>query len=340
MSTRPQASHPTPDLFFDVIHRSTDTAALKAAIELDVFTAIAEGQQTPAALAKRCQASERGMRILCDALVIIGFLTKEDGRYALTPDSAMFLDRHSKAYLGSVTRFMTTEAIRQAFDQLTKAVRKGGTALGEHGSLEPENPFWVEFARSMAPMMRMDAEMIAGLLRADAGMPWKVLDIAAGHGTYGITIARHNPQAQITALDWSNVLEVAKENAELAGVASRYRLLPGNAFEVEFGTGFDVVLVTGFLHHFDVPTCESLLHKVHAALVPGGRVLILDFVPNEDRVSPPMAAKFSLMMLATTPSGDAYTVSQYERMLRNSGFQSAELLAIPPSRQQVVLARK
>jgi 2-polyprenyl-3-methyl-5-hydroxy-6-metoxy-1,4-benzoquinol methylase len=340
MSTRPQASQPTPELFFDVIRRSNDTAALKAAIELEVFTAIAEGQPTPAALAKRCQASERGMRILCDALVILGFLTKEDGRYGLTPDSAMFLDRRSRAYVGSASRFMTEPTIQQAFDRLAEAVRKGGTALGERGSLEAENPLWVEFARSMAPLMRMPAEMIAALLGADEGKPWKVLDIAAGHGTYGITIARHNPQAQITAVDWPNVLEVAKENAQQAGVGSRYHPLPGSAFEVEFGTGYDVVLLTGFLHHFDLGTCESLLRKVHAALAPGGRALILDFVPNEDRVSPPEAARFSLTMLATTPSGDAYTYSEYERMLRSAGFRSAELHTMTMSPQQAVLAVK
>ena len=185
----------------------------------------------------------------------------------------------------------------------------------------------------------MPAESIAELLGAKNGKPWKVLDIAAGHGTYGITIARHNPNAQITALDWPNVLEVAKENAQKAGVAARYHLLPGSAFDIEFGTGYDLVLITGFMHHFDVATGEKLLRKVHAALAPGGQAVILDFVPNEDRVTPPSAAKFSLTMLATTPSGDAYTFAEYERMLRNAGFRSAVLHTLP-SPQQVVLGVK
>lgn len=330
----------SPELFFDVIRRSDDAAALKTAIELDVFTAIGEGNQTAPPLADRCRASERGMRILCDVLVSIGFLTKSTDGYALTQDSAMFLDRRSPSYIGGGARFLTLPRHRQALDLLTEAVRKGGTALTEEGSLKPENPDWVEFARGMAPMMRMPAENIAELLDARAGQPWRVLDIAASHGLFGITLAQHNPNAEVTAVDWPNVLEVARENARQAGVASRYHLRPGSALEMDFGVGFDVVLVTNFLHHFDLETNEALLRKLHAALVPGGRALILEFVPDEERVSPPAAAKFSLTMLATTPSGDAYTFSEYEKILRNAGFRSAKMYPTPSESEHIILAVK
>jgi ubiquinone/menaquinone biosynthesis C-methylase UbiE len=335
-----ETSIPSPALLFDVAGRYADTAVLTTSIELDVFTAIGEGNVTSAALADRCKAAERGMRILCDALVIIGFLTKSENRYGLTADSAMFLDRRSHAYLGTIPRFITSVTSRHSFALLTEAVRKGGTALPGQGSMEPENPIWVEFARAMAPMMHLPAEYIAALLDSKAGKPIKVLDIAAGHGVFGITIARHNPNAEVTAVDWPSVLEVAKENAQQAGVASRYRLLPGSAFEVNFGTGFDVVLLTGFLHHFDMPTCETLLRKVLAALVPQGRAVILDFVPNEDRVTPPATAKFSLTMLAMTRAGDAYTFSEYQRMLGNAGFGSVSLHPAPQTPLQIVVGVK
>jgi hypothetical protein len=75
-------------------------------------------------------------------------------------------------------------------------------------------------------------------------------------------------------------------------------------------------------------------------MVSGDRVVILEFVPNEDRVSPPAAAKFSLTMLALTPSGDVYTFSEYEHLLRHAGFRSATLHPVPPSPMQIVLAVK
>ncbi|MGH9795266.1 MAG: SAM-dependent methyltransferase, partial [Candidatus Acidiferrales bacterium] len=213
-----------------------------------------------------------------------------------------------------------------------------GTAATTEGTISPENPVWVEFARAMAPMMAFPAEGIAELLRAYEGC--KVLDIAAGHGLFGIAIARRNPQAQVVAVDWRNVLEVAKENAQQAGVAERYRTLPGSAFDVDFGADYDVALLTNFLHHFDVPTCEKLLRKVHAALAPGGRVATLEFVPNDDRVSPPAQATFALAMLATTPAGDAYTFAELDRMFRNAGFAGSEMHALPPSFQHVVISTK
>ena len=342
----PQTSpQPSPMLFFETIRAHERTAALKTAIELDLFTAIAEGNASAEAAARRCKASERGTRILCDFLAVIGFLSKDSGRYGLTPDSAFFLDRRSPAYIGAAVEFLGCPAQTESFARLTEAVRKGGTAQSAEGAIAPENPDWVKFARGMAGLMHMPADLMAERLVADAkesgsGPIRRVLDIAAGHGIFGIALARHYPGAEITALDWPNVLEVAKENAATAGISSRYRTIPGSAFDVEFGAGYDVVLLTNILHHFDPPTCERLLRKVHAALNGGGRAVTLDFVPNEDRVSPPEPAKFSLMMLATTPSGDAYTFNEFQKMFHNAGFRSTEQHAIPPAFFSVLISRK
>lgn len=333
---QPQLS---PALLFDTLNAYQKAAALKGAIELDVFTAIGEGADTPKTLAERRQASERGVRTLCDFLTIIGFLTKQDGRYALTPDSAMFLDRRSPAYMGTVARFLDSSEHISRFADVAAAVRKGGSVEDE-GAMIPENPIWVEFARSMVPMMRMPAEIIAKLIQADSGTPCKVLDIAAGHGIFGITLARHNPNAEIHAVDWSNVLEVAKENAQQAGITSRYKTIPGSAFDVEFGGDYDLVLVTNFLHHFDVPTNERFLRKVHAALKPGARAVTLEFVPNDDRVSPPPAAMFSMTMLCATHGGDAYTFRELESMFRNAGFRETRIHRIEGAPQSVLVSAK
>jgi ubiquinone/menaquinone biosynthesis C-methylase UbiE len=164
----------------------------------------------------------------------------------------------------------------------------------------------------------------------------KVLDIAAGHGLFGIEIAKQNPEAQIVALDWANVLEVAYANACKAGVEQRFERLPGSAFDVDYGGPYDAVLLTNFLHHFDVPTCVGLLKKVRAALKPGGVSATLEFVPNEDRVSPPMAAGFSLTMLISTPAGDAYTFSELKAMHEEAGFSQLKAHPVPRSPHTVV----
>jgi ubiquinone/menaquinone biosynthesis C-methylase UbiE len=280
------------------------------------------------------------MRILCDFLTIMEMLTKEGDRYALTLDSATFLDKRSPAYVGGATEFMCSPMLTDGAKHMAEAVRRGGTVMENDGTIGPENPVWIKFARAMGALMALPAQLMAKLVDPKADRKLKILDIAAGHGLFGLAFASQNPQAEVTAVDWKAVLEVAKENAAKAGVSDRYQTIEGSAFDVEFGTGYDLVLLTNFLHHFDPPTCETLLLKVRAALAEGGRAVTLEFVPNEDRISPPDAAAFSVMMLTSTPSGDAYTFSELEQMFANAGFSRSTLHPLPPTIQQVVISEK
>jgi len=113
--------------------------------------------------------------------------------------------------------------------------------------------------------------------------------------------------------------------------------IAGSALATEFGEGYDLVLLVHFLH-LDRAACERLLTKVHAALIPGGRAVALGLIPNEDRVSPPTAAAFNLVMLATTGGGDSYPFSELDRMCRHAGFARTELHDLPPSPERVVIA--
>jgi len=340
MQTQKAAQQPSPMRVFEALNAYQKTAALKAAIDLDIFTHIAKGATTTKQIAAQAQASERGVRILCDYMTLNGFLNKKGSSYTLAPDAETFLNRQSPAYIGGATQFLCSPDLRKHYDDLGAAVRKGGTTDEGEGTVEPENPIWVDFARGMAGLMMLPAEMLAKVAGAARGEPWKVLDIAAGHGMFGVTIAKHNPKAKIVALDWASVLQVAKENAQRAGVADRHSLLPGSAFDVDYGKDYDLVLVTNFLHHFDLPTNEKLLEKIYASLKPGGRVAILEFVPNEDRVSPPETAGFALIMLGSTRAGDAYTYSEYQGILRKAGFKRDELHALPPTPNQAIVAWK
>jgi SAM-dependent methyltransferase len=340
MATSAPSSHPNPERIFNVMIAFQETEALRAAIELDIFTAIADGADTAVSLAAKTGTSERGARILCDYLTIKEFLTKEGERYALTQESAMFLNRHSPTCLGSMVHFLASPWSKRNFGALAEAVRKGGTANETGDHTKPHEEVWVNFARSMAPLTIPAAEFIAGLTVGANGDAYKVLDVAAGHGMYGITVAKRNAKAEIVAVDWPAVLEVAKENARKFGVTDRYTARPGSAFETEFGEGYDFVLLTNILHHFDTSTCEKLMRRAHAALKPGGKAITLEFVPNEDRVTPPVAAAFSLVMLAGTDAGDAYTFSQYEKMFGNTGFSNTTMHPIPNLPQQVLVSVK
>ena len=332
------ASPPSPQLFFETINAFQKTAALKAAIDLGLFTAIGSAPATAAKSAARCQCPERGIRILSDNLTILGFLTKDGNRYTLTPSSAVFLDQNSPAYFGGAVKFLLAPGLTEAFTDLAATIRRGSLHTSEHGTTAPDHPAWVEFARAMGPMMGPAAQGAAELVPLDPSRDTLVLDISASHGAYGIAFAQKNPRAHLVALDWEAVLGIALENAIAAGIANRFSRIVGDAFTVELGHDYDVVLIPNFLHHFNIADCTRFLRRVHAALRPGGRVVIVEFVPHEDRITPPPAASFSLVMLGTTPEGDAYTFAEYQTMLAAAGFHDATLHSLPPTAESALLA--
>ena len=330
----------SPELFWDTVMSYQKSAAIKAAVDLEVFSNIGGESKTAAEIATATGAAERGIRILCDSLTVMGFLTKAEGGYSLTDSSATFLDKNSPAYIGSIVNFLLDPALMRGFEDLTGAVKKGGTMVSEEGSVDPESPMWVKFANAMMPMMVLPAQAIAEKLGFEPDREVKVLDIAAGHGIFGITILQKYRNAQVYGADWANVLTVATENAEKFGVADRHHLIPGNAFESDLGSGYDVILLTNFLHHFDKETCEGFLTKLNGALAEGGRVITLEFIPNDDRVTPPAEAMFSLVMLAGTPGGDAYTFAELKEMFENAGFSKNEHVPLEPTPQHLVISMK
>ena len=332
---------PSPELVLDTLTAYQRTAALKGAIELGLFGAIAGGASDPVAIARQIDADERGVRSLCDYLTVGGFLTKMAGGYALTAVSARFLVPGEPTYLGGVSRFLNSEGLVRGFEDIAGVVRRGGTLLGGQGTMEEENPVWVDFARDMVPLASVPATRLAEHLCAGDERIEGVLDVAAGHGLYGIELMKRRPDLRVTAADWGMVLEVAKEHAEEAGVGDRLTLLPGNSMTRDLGDAcYDLVLLPNLLHHFDPPTCVRFLRVVARALRRGGRVATVELLVDDDRLAPPSNARFSLVMLATTASGDAYTHREIEQMHRDAGFDGIETVSLEPSMHHATIGRR
>jgi ubiquinone/menaquinone biosynthesis C-methylase UbiE len=334
------SSQPSPDLAFSALTAYQKSAALKAALDLNVFTILSDNPATASEVAAKANAAPRGIRILCDYMTVHGFLKKEGEKYSLTQDSAVFLNRKSPAYAGDAAEFLLSDELMTSFRQLTESVRKGGTSRSAQGSLEPEHPMWLTFAKVMGGLSVPAANGLAELLPLDSTRATKVLDISASHGTWGIAFAKKFPKTNLVAVDWAPVLKMTETNARAAGIADRFSTIAGNAFEVNFGNDYDVVLVPNFLHHFNAADCTRFLKKVHAALRPGGHVAIVEFVPNADRITPPAAAGFSLVMLASTPEGDAYTFDEFADMLTKAGFQKPVAHELPASVNSALIAAK
>ena len=326
----------SPVAFVEAALAYQKTAAIKAAIDLDLFTLIGAGADTAEALAEKIGAPIRGLRILCDYLTVQGFLEKSVARYAATPSSRAFLDRRSRSFMGSIVDFHAAPEMCELFLGDPVAYVRNGGAVGL-GSVAPDHPVWAKFARAMMPVMLPVADAIAKQVAAWPQPPRKVLDIAAGHGLFGIAIAKTIPTTELVAVDSPTVLAIASENAAHAGITGRFRALPGDAFTLDWGTGYDLVLLPNFLHHFDQATCVQLLKKVRASLKPNGKTVAVEFVPDEDRVSPPFQAGFAFYMLGSTPHGDAFTAKDFGAMARASGFEAATVTPVARSPQSLVL---
>src|SRR5262249_61241685 len=148
-------------------------------------------------------------------------LRKAHDRTPRAGDVGGFVARTPPAYFGSAVNYFAGELNQGAFASLTAAVRRGGTALPGDGVLAPEHPVWVEFARAMAPIGAFLSTLLANLLSVRTGGRMKVLDLAAGHGLYGIALLRENPLAEVVAGDMPTALPLAQRNAQRAGGGRR-----------------------------------------------------------------------------------------------------------------------
>jgi ubiquinone/menaquinone biosynthesis C-methylase UbiE len=309
-----------PEPIFRALLGYRAAAVVRAAIELDVFSAIAEGASTVAAVAKSRGGTERSIRILLDAVAVAApkLLRKKGKGYALTPVSRRYLVASSPAFIGELMPLYGHRRMWDGFHDLPAAVRAGRSVMEKDAHAENQE-FWEDFARSTAKASRIKAEKMVRLLGKNPG-PMSILDLACGSGMYGATIARAVPGSPLVLFDQENVLAQTRKIVDLpAGHAVNY--VAGDLFDLPFRRMFDLVIASHVFHHFNPADCLTLMKKIREAMAPGGRLIIQEFVPDEKRATNEQALMFAVTMLVWTREGDAYRRSDYEKWLKQSGFR-------------------
>ncbi len=255
----------------------------------------------------------------------------------LSADAAAFLDRRSPMCIAGIHDFLAApEYVAMVFQDPAGAVRRGG-APGL-ANVAPDHPIWIRFARAMGPFMQLDAKLVAE--HADGPPPRRVLDVAASHGLFGFAFGKRFPDAVSpgsTGAPSSPSRAKMRPRQGWRTATTRLQEAPSN---VAWGEDYDWVLLPNFLHHFDASSCTAILRRARAALSPGGRVAIVEWVPNEDRISPPAPALFAMTMLLTTPSGSTYTAGELAAMLTDAGFGAPEVTPLVPTPLTLVVARR
>ncbi len=323
-----------PDPIFQMLLGYRGAAVLRAAVELDYFSALAEGKRTAEAIAASRGGTERSARILLDALAAAApkILRKTGSRYALTPLSKRYLVRTSRESLAPLMPLYGHRLLWDAFYELPGAV-KAGTSVQAQNAHTPNQPFWEDFARATVKDAVPKALAMLRLLKK-APTPCEILDVACGSGAYGATFARRIPGAKLTLFDQAYVLATTRKQVE---VPARY--IEGDLFTTPFEGPYDIVLASHVFHHFEPSECAALARKLAGALKPGGRLLIQEFVPDEKRSKKAQPLLFAVTMLVLTRAGDAYLMSDYRKWLTAAGLKKITVHPLNPPGDVILATR-
>jgi (2Fe-2S) ferredoxin/2-polyprenyl-3-methyl-5-hydroxy-6-metoxy-1,4-benzoquinol methylase len=311
-----------PDEFQQAVRGYQPSRVLLTAIELDVFTAIGDGSECDE-VASKLNTDRRAMEKLLDALVALEVLRKEDGTYSNTPMSERYLV--AGAADDARTALMHTAHLWQRWSTLTDCVRKG-TAVTYREMTDRGDDWTTAF---IAAMHRNAAARAPQVVRAvgleDAR---RMLDIGGGSGAYAIAFARASRDLRVEVLDLQTVLPIAQKHIEEAGLSDRITTRAGDLRSDDLGSGFDLILLSAICHMLGPAANRNLLQRCFAALSPGGRVCIQDFILESDRTSPRSAALFALNMLVGTEEGSTYTREEYRSWLDHVGFVDIQYIAL------------
>lgn len=301
---------------------------LLSAIEMGLFTELAHGPERFDVLCGRVGLHPRSARDFLDALVALGFLTRDGDRYANTPDTDLFLDRQKPSYVGGVLE-MANRRLYPFWGHLTEALRtgqpqnelkSGGPGLFETLYADPAR--LKEFLAAMTGLSHGSNVTIA------QRFPWKdyrtFVDVGTAQGDLAAQIARLNPHLRGFGFDLPEVAPVFEEYVARVGVDDRLAFVPGSFFDQELPKA-DVVLMGHILHDWDLPTKQMLIRKAFEAVPDGGALVVYEAIIDDDRSTNAFGLMMSLNMLIETPAGFDYTGADCAGWMKAAGFTATRV---------------
>jgi SAM-dependent methyltransferase len=302
--------------------------ALKTALELKLFTALADGPQTADAVARRLNADSRGTEVLLDALSAMELLEKQADTYRLTEAARLYLLPQSELYLGPYIDMQAE--LGKLWENLAAAV-KSGTSPACVNQQEKGEMFFPQLAAAIFPLNFTTAQSVAEKLRVEA-LPKdaRILDLAAGAAVWSIPMAQRHGGLQVDALDFPATLATTRTFVEQYGLADRYHYLTGRWQDVELPeNAYDLILLGHILHSEGRTESERLIENMKKALKPGGRLVIAEFLTSADRTAPMFALLFGLNMLLATERGCVFSEAELTGLLARQGYVEPERLDLP-----------
>ncbi len=297
---------------------------VKAALELDLFTQIAQGHQTSNEIAVAMHSSERGTTALLDALCGLGLLHKSDHRYGLSPEAGTYLSKTSPSYIHDLHLGIAAPWEWKAFGRLADAVREGKATIGSYMQGEEESCL-EKMVLAIGTVGLSSAARICDLLEVGSRerKRFNVLDIACGSGVYGFTMAQREPSCRVTSIDRRRIIRLAQKIAEQMAVTDQITFRPGNIFSLNYpAEEYDLVLISNVLHQYPSEQARKLFEKAYTATRrPDGMIVVHDFVADDGRCRETSTLLMGVDMLLYTDAGDVHTYSEYKAWLEGAGFK-------------------
>ncbi len=297
---------------------------LLSAVELGLFTVLADGPHTSKSLMVELGLQPRGLDDFLDALVTLGMLERTDREYANTAATDLFLDRNKPSYIGGILE-MANARLYGFWGSLTEALRTG----------QPQNE--AKAGDDFFATLYQDPDQLQQFLHAMTGIsmgaalaiadnfPWErhqsVMDIGTAEGCLPVQLARRHTHLTCGGFDLPPVQPLFEAYVESFGVTDRVRFHSGD-FIVDDLPSADVVVMGRILHDWGLDEKLTLLRKAHKALPEGGALIVYDTIIDNDRRKNAFGLLMSLNMLIETQSGFDYTGAECQSWMAQVGFRN------------------
>ncbi len=308
----------TPDQIREIAYAFQESRVLLTAFELDIFSVLDGHMLTADEVAKKISADTRASERLMNALCGMGLLRKVKGKFYNTETASKYLVKGKPEFMGGLFH---TNNLWDTWSYLTESVITGTSTKGDQNKKEREN--WVEsFIAAMHYRGTKQAKLIAMMI--DLKDVKKVLDVGGGSGAFSMGFVERKPEIHAVVFDLPHVIPITKKYVEQAGFSDKFSYVKGNYLKDDFGSGYDLILLSAIVHINSYEENKNLIKKCAGALNPKGIIVINDFVMSEDRTEPYQGALFALNMLVGTACGDTYTEAEMREWFASAGIKKVE----------------
>lgn len=321
-----QAPAPTLDMYAAIANR-----AVSVALRLEIFETLRAGPLQAGEIARKIEVNTRGLTLLLESLVALGYLQRRDETYLNTPLTRKWLLQDSPTSIAHLFLFFDTVVERSA--TLEETIRTGSPNMMAWEWFNQHPGSWQAYYAGMLDGARMSADEVVARVAVPPGAK-TLLDVGGGHGFYSVRFCQRYPGLQATVFDWPQALAVAERTVSAAGMGERVRLQPGDLWKDDLGSNYDLATLFNIIHMYPPEKDQALIERVSRTLGAGGMLVIMDQVASKGRGSAARAiARLQGLQLFNTVRGQTYASEQIVGWLKNAGFMKvrAQMLRRAPS---------